>query len=130
VVSDQGRRDAYGDLLPLFVDDDGGMIIDRLAGLHGPLHGAVGLAGAGPEDIEAVLVNRLREGETRDLFGGAVEEGIDPAVKVHGEHAVRHALQDDATGETVVPAPVRSRHQGKFPVLLPIPFRHLPAVIP
>jgi len=100
-VPDQRRGHTDRDLLSRSTDDDGGMIVNRFPRLERPLQGTIGLAGAGAEDVEAELVDRLREGETRNFLRGPVEEGIDPALEIHREDAVRHALQDRAAGKAV-----------------------------
>jgi hypothetical protein len=120
VVADQRRGHADGDFLSCPVDNGGGMIVDRFARLQGPFQRTVGLAGTGTEDVEAELVHGLCEGESCNLFGGAVEERIDPALKIHGEDAVRHALQDGAAGETVVSVPACCTSRSWLLILLAV----------
>jgi len=94
VIPEDRRGDADGTLAAPRVDDEHGLVHDRLTRLDRVPKRTAGLADAGTEDLAAALPDRLGARHARDSLRCTVERSDSPFA-IHSEDTVGHAVQDD-----------------------------------
>ena len=92
-VSQQRRRDANGDKVPLLIDDMGRCVDDRLSACHRAAKSAVLFAYICPENIKAETSDGRVAADASDSLGCRVE-GRDSPVLIDRENTLIYGIQD------------------------------------
>ena len=94
VVFQNGGGDADGHAPALLVDDVGGGVDHRLAGLERFSQGAVLFADVGMKHVATGFAESVLARDPRDPLGRPVERG-DAPLRIHREHALIDRIQND-----------------------------------